>query len=164
MHKWQSRQLSKISRHDCITRLGKIVHGSDFISIFFYICLSVIYVHDHRLIFLWIHVCVIINNILYRKIVHVLYFTRKIRKDKNHKYKCKHCQQKLLARHINGSVESSTIYSCSSLHTDVSHETGTTDTGQLASTSIPLAIVPAYKHLKQAKDSQGSVPQVTLHT
>ncbi|VDI34802.1 Hypothetical predicted protein [Mytilus galloprovincialis] len=51
----------------------------------------------------------------------------------------------------------------SSLHTDVSHETGTTDTGQLASTSIPLAIVPAYKHLKQAKDSQGSVPQLPSH-
>ncbi|XP_076086593.1 uncharacterized protein LOC143057221 [Mytilus galloprovincialis] len=51
----------------------------------------------------------------------------------------------------------------SSLHTDVSHETGTTDTGQLASTSIPLATVPAYKHLKQSKDSQGSVPQLPSH-
>lgn len=52
---------------------------------------------------------------------------------------------------------------CSSLHTDLSHDTGTTDTAHLASTSIPLAIVPAYKHLKQSKDNSGNIPQLPSH-
>ena len=54
------------------------------------------------------------------------------------------------------------VYYSSSLHTDLSHDTGTTDTAHLASASIPLAIVPAYKHLKQSKDNSGNIPQVTI--
>lgn len=49
----------------------------------------------------------------------------------------------------------------SSIHTELSHDTGTTDTGQLKSSGIPLAVVPAYKHLKQATTE--NVPQLPSH-